>query len=110
MNPKIQKKMMPKVGKYQLSEISANEFFDKLVNAHNTGQLDSYIGYPQNADFIYKMCGIRPSINRNVTKLEDGDTLLIIKLAYRPKIKGARVDENSFCYYEATYEATYARD
>lgn len=95
--------MMPKVGRYQLSEISAKEFFDKLTNAHNTWQLDSYIGYPQNADFIEMMCGIRPRINRNVTKLEDGDTLLIIKLAYRPKIKGARVDEKSFCYYESTY-------
>lgn len=96
--------MMPKAGIYKMKSITITEFCDILVDAYSNGELDSYIGYQQNANIIEKLTGIRPVINRDNTILEDGDTLLIMKLGYRASNKRGQVDENDFEYFQASYQ------
>lgn len=96
--------MMPKAGIYSMESITVAQFCDILVDAYENQKLDSYIGYQQNADLIEKLTGIRPAINRNNTILENGDTILIMKLGYRANNKRGQVDENDFEFFEASYQ------
>ena len=99
--------MMPVPGRYEAREISFEEFVERLVEAYEKGNLESYIGYPQNIELIKEWTGIEVELNRSKTDLEPGDELLVMKLKYRvqdPKTKGNVVDENDFEFMHILYE------
>jgi hypothetical protein len=95
--------MMPKPGTYHLTRIEISEFSDLLVEAYSENSLISYIGYPQNIQIIQDITGIHLTLNRKNTELNDGDTILIMKLNYRPDNKRGQVDRNSFEYFVGDY-------
>lgn len=95
---------MPQAGKYKLQKISKENFAMMLIEADQANTLISYIGYPQNAEVIKKMTGVAVAISRKETKLQSGDLMLIMKLAYRVQgIKGKKVDENDFVFFACNY-------
>lgn len=99
--------MMPAPGHYELHQITPEEFSQRLCEDLDAGVLRSYIGYPQTADLIKSMTGRTIDVNRDLTDVVDGDTLLIIKLNYRvadPKKKGQQVKED-FEFFVATYHS-----
>jgi hypothetical protein len=91
--------MMPAAGFYRLEKIEASLFFHIIRNAR-PGTIKSWIGYPQNAEFIQKHTGYRPELTRDITEIQDGDRLLIMKLKYRTTgLKGGKVSGNDFEYF-----------
>ena len=97
--------MMPTEGVYRLSKINKEEFVTILQKAVNENQLESYIGYPQNIELLKQWSGLDIPLNRKETVVEDGDTLLIMKLNYRPEAgsKGLDVNDSSFLFYRAEF-------
>jgi len=99
--------MMPKEGTFINKQISKNEFITLLKIFHKKGELLSYVGYPQNAELIEKWSGIKIPVNREqLTELNDGDLLLIMKLKYRlpdSSQKGQPVSEDDFEFYLCKY-------
>ena len=69
---------------YDYREIDRETFCEILVEGYEKDNIKSYIGYPQNAGLIEEWTGIRPEVNREQTPVEDEDTLLIMKVNYRP--------------------------
>lgn len=100
--------MMPAEGCYNLTGITQDGFMRAIKTAHRNGNLTSWIGYQQNADFIAEKTGIRLPLTRKETKIGDGDKLLIMKLRYRVDgyPKGYPVSENDFEFFVADYSAT----
>ena len=52
----------------------------------------SRIGYPQTADHIERLSGVRPALSREASPMEAGDEALVVRLKYRvtdPGQKGA---------------------
>jgi hypothetical protein len=100
--------MMPTVGCYNLMGITEGGFMRAIKTAHKSGNLTSWIGYQQNADYIRKHTGITLPLSRQETKINDGDKLLIMKLRYRVQglPKGAPVDENDFEFFWCEFTAT----
>ena len=52
----------------------------------------SRIGYPQTADHIEKLSGVRPELSREASPMEVGDEALVVRLRYRvadPSQKGS---------------------
>src|SRR5690606_9503237 len=94
--------MMPAEGTYTLRRVTAQQFAELLQ-----GDFVSYIGYPQTADFVSRLIGRPCPVNRAQTILDDGDTLAIVKLKYRPDAptKGAQVNEDDFEFFVADYSA-----
>jgi hypothetical protein len=100
--------MMPKDGIYLRESISEDKFFQELIDAYNRGVLESYIGYPQNAEYIFRKTGIRVPINRAEADLRSGDKALVMKLKYRvadPTAKGQPVDVSQYEYCRVRYWA-----
>lgn len=97
--------VMPVQGDYRLVRVSEPEFATEVRRAHQDGELVSYIGYPQTAEHIRRLSGVTVAVSREQTTLEDGDTLLICKLAYRvvdPATKGQPQPED-FEYFVCQY-------
>lgn len=98
--------MMPLEGSYSIKKVDRHHFFGRIkeVRAMNDF-LMSWIGYEQNADVIEANTGWRPPICRDVTKIDHGDRLLMMRLKYRPeqRAKGFQVDAHDFEYFEAYY-------
>ena len=97
--------MMPQPGKYELVRLSRDQFVGIL---RDSGQVDSYVGYPQTAEFVERISGVSVAVSRRQTTLEDGDRVLVIRLAYRPQdatIKGAPVDEADYEFFMFRYGA-----
>jgi hypothetical protein len=98
--------MMPLEGCYSIKKVDRHHFFGRIkeVRAMNDF-LMSWIGYEQNADVIEANTGWRPPICRDVTKIDHGDRLLMMRLKYRPeqRAKGFQVDAHDFEYFEAYY-------
>lgn len=99
--------IMPVAGCYSIQRISSNDFFLKIQQQREEDPegLRSWIGYKQNADIIEQETGIRVRITRDVTQLQHGDRLLIMRLKYRPDAftKGKQVDAQDFEYFEGYY-------
>jgi len=52
----------------------------------------SRIGYPQTAEWIEQIAGVRPQLSREASVMEAGDEALVVRLRYRvadPGQKGA---------------------
>ena len=107
--------MMPNLkGHYSVREIGLKEFCEHIQYETDRGTLESYIGYPQSCALIREWTGIQVELNRESVTLEDGDSMLIMRLKYRPDIKdkGTLVDPNDFefafvCYQEVPRGLTY---
>lgn len=96
--------MMPRGGYYALFDIDQEEFVHHVQCADAVNQLESYIGYPQTAEFVEQLTGIKIEVNRTETKIASGDILLIIKLRYRVNApKGEPVKEEDFIFQIANY-------
>jgi len=57
-----------------------------------TQQWESRIGYPQTADHIAQLSGVRPVLSREASPMQAGDEALVVRLRYRvadPGQKGA---------------------
>lgn len=75
--------VMPNEGVYTLQRISEATFKKELQKAAATGNLKSYIGYPETAEMLEQMTGIQIEASREHAMLIPGDEMLIIKLRYR---------------------------
>ena len=84
--------MMPSAdGVYRSKALSFQEFGGIVRHAFYSGQLESYIGYPETAAMLEDALEIPVLVNRSETVITDGDFLMIAKLKYRvgdPKMKG----------------------
>lgn len=97
--------MMPREGRYTMVAISKEEFVEKVQQAHNIGELDSYIGYPQNIQLLKEWTGLELPLKREQTTVESGDSILVMKLKYRTQApKGSEVNVNDFEFFEIFYE------
>ena len=80
--------VMGRAGSYCQKKISKEMFGQILKEAE---EIESYIGYQSNIDYLKREFGIEVPMNRNLTEYEDGDLFLVMKLKYRvadPKEKG----------------------
>lgn len=105
MNRLINSAMMPRPGYYTLRRITLGQLVERL----NREAFISYLGYPQNVEFLHQAGVTSPDLrlNRAETTVEDGDTLLILKLSYRVQgIKGAPVNPENFEFFEARFRAS----
>jgi hypothetical protein len=97
--------MMPAPGTYQIRAISRDEFKALAEYAALRDKLVSWIGYPENAQFIFEFTGIKVRVTRDTTKIRPGDELLIMKLKYRATgLKGSAVNPEDFEYFHATFQ------
>jgi hypothetical protein len=97
--------MMPDFGGYEYRQLTPDEFGRVVAAAHAANTLRAYIGYEQTAQLVERLSGVPIPVSREQTPVEDGDVLLIAKLAYRlgdPKAKGQPVAED-FVFGLATY-------
>jgi len=74
---------MPTEGVYNLKRISKSKFQTILREATATGNLRSYIGYPETARLIEQLTGIEIEVSREQAALAIGDLMLIAKLCRR---------------------------
>ena len=75
--------VMPTEGVYTLKRISQAAFQKVLHAAAATGDLQSYIGYPETALLIEQLTGIEIEVSRKQAELATGDVMLIVKLRHR---------------------------
>lgn len=75
--------VMPTEGSYTLKRISQFTFRTNLQEAAATGNLQSYIGYPETARLIEQITGIEIEVSRKQATLTSGDKMLIVKLRQR---------------------------
>ena|SRR3990167_8832198 len=97
--------MMPQPGKYELERLTRNQFVSIL---RDNGGVDSYVGYPQTAEFVERISGVSVAVSRRQTVLADSDRVLVVKLAYRPQdagSKGQPVNEDEYEFFLIRYEA-----
>lgn len=74
---------MPNEGVYTLKRISEARFTKEIQEAAETGNFNSYIGYPQTAQLIEQITGIAVEVSRTQATLTPGDSMLIVKLRQR---------------------------
>lgn len=97
--------MMPHAGTYRATSITKEEFVHLVQTAHTTGQLESYVGYEQNAKLIKEWSGVHVQVNRETTRFRDGDIAIVMKLRYRvnPASKGQKIDDTAFEFMRVEY-------
>lgn len=94
-------------GVYHLQRISESMFATLVLAAAQSGQMKSYIGYQQTAEIVSRLAGVEIPTSREAAVVENGDVLLICKLAYRvqdPGTKGQPVPEN-FEFFRCQYSS-----
>ena len=98
--------IMPLPGIYHAHMIDKQEFGKILVQSNKDGNLVAYIGYESTLDYVQRITGVSLEINRDLTLVEDGDMLLVIRLNYRmhPDHKG-RIDpiDDDFQFMKVFY-------
>ena len=99
--------MVPKAGKYVCSEITLQEFIESIKKA-KPEEIDCCLGYQNTIDKVAKWTGKQFQISRKLTKIENGDIMLIMKLKYRivdPKSKATlTTNDEDYEFFKATYE------
>jgi len=75
--------MMPQAGNYKMSQLTPQQFAYHARKANGEHTLKSYIGYPSTAKILSELTGFDIPVNRDQTRLQNGDVLLIAKLKYR---------------------------
>jgi Domain of unknown function (DUF1874) len=86
--------MIPCEGTFRYRNISAADAAAWLREHGPTAT--SYVGYPQTADHIAAIGGVRCALNREKCAMSAGDEALVVKLAYRvnPALKGQPMPED----------------
>lgn len=82
--------VMPCEGTYRAKRITEQEAKDVALTLFPF-PVESYIGYPETADYVAKVLGIGVPVNRGQAELKNGDVVLVCKLKYRvrdPSQKG----------------------
>lgn len=99
--------MMPAEGTYTLCRLTKAEFATAVRAAHAASRLRSSVGYEQTASWIEQLCAVPVPLSRERTLIEDGDELLICRLAYRvaPGAKRQVQEREDWEYFRATYQA-----
>ena len=101
--------VMPREGIYVSRAITLREYAEMVRHAHQSGEMVSYIGYPETALLVEDLTGVPIPVCRDSTPVEDGDILLVARLKYRvpnPRDKGRMhtgIDDYEFfriAYYE----------
>jgi len=75
-------------GLYEYRLITAEEAAEWI----RRGGWESRIGYPQTAEWIERLSGVRPPLSREASPMGAGDEALVVRLRYRvadPGQKGA---------------------
>jgi len=75
-------------GVYEYRLVSPTEAAEWI----RAGGWESRIGYPQTADHIEQLTGVRPQLSREASPMGVGDEALVVRLKYRvtePGQKGA---------------------
>ena len=100
-------------GTYVFERLDAADWITILRDAHESGTLESFIGYRQNADIIKQDTGISVRLTRSqLPDQQGGDTLLIMRLPYRlqnSRLKGKHLQAESlqdFELFQARYQET----
>jgi hypothetical protein len=95
---------MPAPGQYELKKMAKGLFVLAVQKAASANLLKSSIGYPQNAQIIEALTGVKIALSREITDIKSGDQMLIMRLQYRAdRPKGADVGEDDFEFFHATY-------
>ena len=90
--------MMPDAGKYHMLKISKTAFF--LAISAVPSEIHSFIGYPQNVEFIRKNTGLTFPVTREKCTMEKGDVAFVMRIKYRVEgVKGAPVNEDDFEFF-----------
>jgi len=85
--------MMPCEGLYCAYRITKEQFKQYLNEAYEQNRLYNYIGYEQNLSLIAEWCDIRLPVSRDEVQLKNGDIMLVMKLKYRLKNVGAKINQ-----------------
>lgn len=83
--------IMPKPGGYLMTPLTKEQFVEHVLRAHGLGVLESYIGYPDTAEYIARITGVPIYASRAAAEPNTGDTMLVCRLKYRvtdPNQKG----------------------
>ncbi len=59
-------------------------------------EAESRVGYPATADHVASLCGVRPAVSREMSRMAAGDEALVVRLPYRvddPATKGAHAPQ-----------------
>lgn len=91
--------VMPQPGRYECNRITEEEF----VHVLRTTPFKSSVGYRQTADWIEQITGVVVPFSREMTVLEDGDQMLVCKLAYRTQGPKTELQEEEWEYYLIDY-------
>ena len=103
--------VMPRSGVYISRAITAREYAEIVRRAYESGEMVSYIGYPETARILEDLTGVPIPVSRDSTPVVDGDLLLVARLTYRvanPAAKGrvqASLDDYEFFAVEYHNEA-----
>ena len=73
-------------GRYEYRLITQEEAADWM----RQGGFTSRVGYPNTANHILAISGVRPDINREPTKMRPGDMALVVRLKYRMQNPGEK--------------------
>lgn len=96
--------MMPKAGFYVCSHVGKEGFVRLFKELIALGwKMESSIGYQQNAEMLSQILGTHVPLSMKQTIPQPGEIMLIMKLSYRTREKGARVDESDFEFWAAGY-------
>ncbi len=96
--------VMGVAGGYCIKQIPKQMFGEMLRMAE---EIESYIGYEENAKYIKREFGVEVEVNRELTDYQDGDLFLVMKLKYRipnPKDKGKhKPKDDDYEFFVFTY-------
>ena len=84
----------PGLYRYELlTEAQAGRWLEERIRDGHL-DLESRIGYDATAAEVERLCGVRPALSREQSRLEPGDEALVVRLPYRvadPATKGTHV-------------------
>jgi hypothetical protein len=104
--------MMPQEGFYRCEKISPEEARNLFQQFQ--GKVESYIGYPDTAQYMEQVLRATVPLSRATTTFEKGDKALVCKLAYRltdPNNKGKNCPkEQDYEWYVITYYGDREQD
>jgi hypothetical protein len=94
--------IMKRDGTYTRETIPPDKFFNEIENAD---EIESYIGYSQNAHIIEDKTGREIPLSREILELEDEDEYLAMVLKYRTNGgKGQNVNPENFEYLRIKFK------
>jgi hypothetical protein len=96
---------MPSDGIYNKKTISKNQFIELIQDAE---VIHSSVGYESVAELIKELTGVAVDVNRDLTFINNGSSIVGCTLGYRlnPKNKGfTEPNEDDYIYFIAEYSS-----